>query len=68
MNDDSYDYILDLLYSDNGIPKEPSKYDDLYRTIQNIVLIYQKNPDWPDEMKQDMMQYVQKCTNLLEKM
>jgi hypothetical protein len=66
-HEDSYDYVLELLYDDGGTPKAPTKMDNLYQTIQNLVLIYKRHPEWPQELKTDMMQYVDKCTDLLEK-
>ena len=65
--EDSYDYVIDLLYRENGIPRDPSVMDNLYQTIQNLTLIYKANPDWPDELREDIMAYVEKCINLLQK-
>jgi len=65
--EDSYDYVIDLLYRENGIPRDPSVMDNLYQTIQNLTLIYKANPDWPDELREDIMAYVGKCINLLQK-
>ena len=65
---DSFDYVTEMIYDGKGNLKAPSKMDNLYHQIQSLVYLYQNNPEWPEIVKQDIMQYVDDCTNLLEKM
>jgi hypothetical protein len=65
---DSFDYVTEMIYDGNGNLKTPSRMNNLYYEIQTLVYLTQNNPEWPDLVKQDIMEYVENCTNLLEKM
>jgi hypothetical protein len=65
---DSFDYVTGIIYNERGEYKPPNPMDNLYYQIQTLVYLYQKNPEWPEMVKQDIMQYVEDCTGLVEKM
>lgn len=61
-------YVEDIIYDENGNFESPTKMIDLYRVIQTLVYLYRENPEWEENFKQDIMQYVKECIDLLEKM
>lgn len=61
------EFVETIIYDEHGNFKNPSPLNNLYWEIQTLVFLYQNNPEWSDELKQDVMEYVQKCTDLLEK-
>ena len=65
---DSFDFVTDIIYDKDGNFKHPTKMLDLYYHIQTLVYLYKNNPEWPRMVKDDIMRYVQECTDLLEKM
>ena len=65
---DSEVFVEAIIYDEDGNLQTPNPMDDLYYQIQSLVYLYQNNPEWPEDFKRDIMDYVQRCTDLLQKM
>jgi hypothetical protein len=65
---DSRELVEKIIYDKPGILKNPDKMNDLYSEIRYLVEMYKASPEWDDEFKEDIREYVGKCINMLEKM
>lgn len=67
MLSDSRKYIEDLIYENNYYIRTPTSKDDISYQIQTLVSLYKENPEWDDNFKEDIKEYVKKCIDKLDK-
>lgn len=65
--DSTKKYIEDIIYGDNYQIRTPTSQDDVAYQIQTLVFLYKENPEWQDNFKQDIQEYVKKCIDRLDK-
>lgn len=67
MLNDSRKYIEDLIYENNYYIRTPTSKDDINYQIQTLISLYKENPDWDDNFKEDIKEYVKKCIDKMDK-
>lgn len=60
-------YIVNIIYDHNGNLDKPKANDDVYYKIQTLTYLYQQHPEWDEDFKADIKEYVRQCIDVLMK-
>lgn len=59
------EYVHKVIYDSEGKYRPPTAYDDLGKQYASLSYILRSNPDWPDNLKQDIESYMYSAIDLL---
>lgn len=59
------EYVHKVIYDSEGKFRSPTLYDDLHKQSSNLIYILRSNPDWPDDLKEDIESYAYTAIDLL---